>query len=220
MLASFWDPIFLSLRVATISTVMVLIIAVFMGWWLARRSFAGKTVIETLFMLPLVLPPSVVGFALLVLLGNNSPLGQWMNRIFDVSLIFSFPGAVIAAGVVAFPLVYQSVKTGYHAVDRDLESVARSDGASNWQVFLYISLPLSWRFILTGATLGFARALGEFGATLMVAGNIPGKTQTVPTAIYIAVESGRLDMAWYWTLSMVFISFVMLLFIQRLQKNN
>lgn len=166
-------------------------------------------------MLPLVLPPTVVGFLLLVILGRRSWLGQWIEWLFHASVIFSWWAAVLASIVVAFPLVYQTMKTAFDAVDRSLEDSARSAGAGEWQVFRYITLPLSYPSLLTAAILGFARSLGEFGATLMIAGNIPNKTQTVPTAIYVAVDAGNQTMAWAWTIAIVLISFIMLLVARR-----
>lgn len=166
--------------------------------------------------------PTVVGFLLLVILGRKSLLGQWIEAIFSAPVIFSWWAAVIASVVVAFPLVYQTMKSGFGGVDRDLEDAGRSIGANEWQVFRYISLPLAGRALMTAFILGFARALGEFGATLMIAGNIPGKTQTVPTAIYVAVDSGNQTMAWAWTVSIIIISFLMLLMTrqQRDGKND
>lgn len=183
---------------------------------------SGKILLETAFMLPLVLPPTVVGFLLLVILGRKSLFGQWIETIFSAPVIFTWWAAVIAAVVVAFPLVYQTMKSGFSGVDRDLEDAGRSIGANEWQVFRYISLPLAGRALMTAFILGFARALGEFGATLMIAGNIPGKTQTVPTAIYVAVDSGNQTMAWAWTVSIIIISFLMLLMTrqQRDGKND
>lgn len=137
-----------------------------------------------------------------------------------ISARFSPAAAVVAAAVVSFPLVYQATKTGFLAVDRDLEDAARTDGAGEWRVFRYVTLPLSSRSLLAAAILGFCRSLGEFGATLMVAGNIPGKTQTVPTAIYIAVGSGDMKTAWAWTASIVFLSFLLLLLADRLPANR
>lgn len=162
-------------------------------------------------MLPIVLPPTVVGFLLLVLFGRNSFVGSIIERIFDAPLLFTWWAAVIASIVVSFPLVYQTMKVGFSSVDRELEAAGRSIGANEWQVFRYITLPLVWPSLMTAYILGFARSLGEFGATLMIAGNIPGKTQTVPTAIYIAVDSGNTTMAWVWTISIIVISFLLLL---------
>lgn len=167
--------------------------------------------LDTAFLLPLVLPPTVVGFLLLMLLGRRSWVGQAIEWLFSAPVIFSVWAAVIAAVVVAFPLVYQTMRVGFDSVDRELEESARSMGASSMQVFRMITLPLAWRSLVTAYVLGFARGLGEFGATLMIAGNIPGKTQTVPTAIYVAVDAGRMTMAWAWTIGIVMISFLMLL---------
>ncbi|MBY0220198.1 molybdate ABC transporter permease subunit [Paenibacillus illinoisensis] len=207
----FWSPVRLSLQVALLSSIIAGVLGIAVAWQMSRRSFRGKIVLETVFMLPLVLPPTVVGFLLLVLLGRKSLLGQWIEAIFSAPVIFSWWAAVIAAVVVAFPLIYQTMKSGFSGIDKDLEDAGRSIGANEWQVFRYISLPLAGRALMTAFILGFARALGEFGATLMIAGNIPGKTQTVPTAIYVAVDSGNQTMAWAWTVSIMIISFVMLL---------
>ncbi|WP_458123915.1 molybdate ABC transporter permease subunit [Paenibacillus sp. Z3-2] len=218
----FWSPVRLSLQVALLSSVVAAILGIAIAWKMSRSSFRGKILLETAFMLPLVLPPTVVGFLLLVILGRKSLLGQWIEAIFSAPVIFSWWAAVIASVVVAFPLVYQTMKSGFSAVDRDLEDAGRSIGANEWQVFRYISLPLAGRALMTAFILGFARALGEFGATLMIAGNIPGKTQTVPTAIYVAVDSGNQTMAWAWTISIILISFIMLLMTrqQRDGKND
>ncbi|WP_427052304.1 molybdate ABC transporter permease subunit [Paenibacillus sp. TC-CSREp1] len=207
----FWSPVRLSLQVALLSSIAALLIGVAVAWKMSRASFRGRVFLETLLMLPLVLPPTVVGFLLLVLLGRRSLLGRWIEVIFSAPVIFSWWAAVIASIVVAFPLVYQTMKSGFNGVDRDLEDAGRSIGANEWQVFRYITLPLAGRALMTAFILGFARALGEFGATLMIAGNIPGKTQTVPTAIYVAVDSGNQTMAWAWTISIIIISFLMLL---------
>ncbi|WP_458462676.1 molybdate ABC transporter permease subunit [Paenibacillus sp.] len=207
----FWAPVRLSLQVALLSSVVAAVLGIAIAWKMSRTSFRGKILLETAFMLPLVLPPTVVGFLLLVILGRKSLLGQWIEAIFSAPVIFSWWAAVIASVVVAFPLVYQTMKSGFSGVDRDLEDAGRSIGANEWQVFRYISLPLASRALMTAFILGFARALGEFGATLMIAGNIPGKTQTVPTAIYVAVDSGNQTMAWAWTVSIIIISFIMLL---------
>lgn len=215
----FWSPVRLSLQVALLSSIAALLIGVAVAWKMSRASFRGRVFLETLLMLPLVLPPTVVGFLLLVLLGRRSLLGRWIEAIFSAPVIFSWWAAVIASIVVAFPLVYQTMKSGFNGVDRDLEDAGRSIGANEWQVFRYITLPLAGRALMTAFILGFARALGEFGATLMIAGNIPGKTQTVPTAIYVAVDSGNQTMAWAWTISIIIISFLMLL-MTRQQRDN
>ncbi|WP_342552615.1 molybdate ABC transporter permease subunit [Paenibacillus sp. FSL R7-0652] len=207
----FWPPVRLSLQVALLSSVIAVVVGVAVAWKMSRTAFRGKIFLETILMLPLVLPPTVVGFLLLVILGRRSLLGRWIEAIFSAPVIFSWWAAVIASVVVAFPLVYQTMKSGFNGVDRDLEDAGRSIGANEWQVFRYITMPLAGRALITAFILGFARALGEFGATLMIAGNIPGKTQTVPTAIYVAVDSGNQPMAWAWTISIIVISFLMLL---------
>ncbi|CAG7615992.1 molybdate ABC transporter permease subunit [Paenibacillus allorhizosphaerae] len=214
----FVTPIWLSLQVAFVSSLVVVVLGVGTAWRMSRRSFAGKTLVETAFMLPLVLPPTVVGFVLLVILGRKSWLGQFIEWLFAAPVIFSWWAAVIASIVVSFPLVYQTMKVGFLAVDRDLEGAARSAGANEWQVFRYITLPLTAPSFVSAYILGFARGLGEFGATLMIAGNIPGKTQTIPTAIYVAVDSGNTTMAWAWSCSIIIISFVILLFTR--QRNS
>jgi molybdate transport system permease protein len=216
--ANYWTPIQLSLQVALLSSILVALLGVGAAWWMSRSSFKGKLLLETVFMLPLVLPPTVVGFLLLVLLGRRSWSGRFIEWLFGQPIIFSWWAAVIASIVVAFPLVYQTMKTGIASVDQSLEDAARSAGAGEWQVFHYITLPLAYRSFITAYILGFARGLGEFGATIMIAGNIPGKTQTIPTAIYVAVDSGNTAMAWAWTGSIILISFLMLLLTGRRQK--
>lgn len=181
---------------------------------MANKRFKGKAIAETAFLLPLVLPPSVVGFLLIVIFGRNSFAGQFIEFIFKQPVMFTWWAAVIASTVVAFPLMYQSAKTGFEAIDRDIENAARVDGANDIQLFMNITIPLSYKAIISGGILSFARALGEFGATLMFAGNIPGKTQTIPTAIYVAIDSGNMEMAWLWVACMIGISFIMLVFVQ------
>ncbi|TVY05705.1 molybdate ABC transporter permease subunit [Paenibacillus cremeus] len=215
----FWTPIWLSLQVALLSSIVVAVLGVGAAWWMNRWSFRGKTLLETAFMLPLVLPPTVVGFVLLVLLGRKSWIGRGIEWLFSAPIIFSWWAAVVASIIVAFPLVYQTMKVGFTSVDRDLEGAARAMGATEWQVFAYITLPLTYRALISAFILGFARGLGEFGATLMIAGNIPGKTQTIPTAIYVAVDSGNSALAWAWSGSLIVISFLMLLLTGR-KKNT
>ncbi|MCJ8014641.1 molybdate ABC transporter permease subunit [Paenibacillus sp. KQZ6P-2] len=207
----FWSPIRLSLQVSLLSSVVVLILGVAAAFWMSKRKFKGKTLLETALMLPLVLPPTVVGFLLLVILGRKSWVGQAIEWLFHAPVIFSWWAAVIAAVVVSFPLVYQTMKNGFASVDPEIENAARSSGANEWQVFRYITLPMTLHSLGTAFILGFARGLGEFGATLMIAGNIPGKTQTLPTAIYVAVDAGNISMAWAWTCAIILISFLMLL---------
>ncbi|WP_251555134.1 molybdate ABC transporter permease subunit [Neobacillus muris] len=210
MAADFWSPVKLSVEVAFVSGLLVVVAGLFLGNLMAHKKFKGIAFIETVFLLPLVLPPSVVGFLLIVIFGRNSPIGQIIEELFRQPVMFTWWAAVIAAAVVAFPLMYQSAKTGFEAIDKEIIHAARVDGANEFTIFLFISIPLACKAILSGAILSFARALGEFGATLMFAGNIPGKTQTIPTAIYVALDSGNMELAWLWVASMIGISFLML----------
>lgn len=210
----FLSPIWLSLKIASISGVIVILTGTIVGRLLARSTFKGKAILETILMLPMVLPPTVIGFFLIIFFGKNSFVGQAIEWIFKQPIIFTWYAAVIASAVVAFPLMYQSAKSGFQGVDLDIEEAARVDGASEWKIFLFISIPLAAKALISGSILSFARALGEFGATLMFAGNIPGQTQTLPTAIYIAIDSGNMTMAWAWVISIVIISFIMLLTIR------
>lgn len=215
MMNQFWEPVQLSIEVTIVSGTIVILIGTLSGWLLAYRSFKGKVVLETLMMLPLVLPPSVVGFILIVAFGKHSVLGRAIEWLFGQPIIFTWWAAVIASVVVAFPLMYQSAKSGFQSVSRDIEGAARVDGAGEVKVLLFISVPLAFKSIMAGSILSVARALGEFGATLMFAGNIPGKTQTVPTAIYVAIDSGNTTMAWLWVASIILLSFIMLLTVQK-----
>jgi molybdate transport system permease protein len=214
---SFWSPVKLSIEIALFSGLLASILGLIFGKLMASKSFKGKALIETGFLLPLVLPPTVVGFLLIVIFGKNSPIGQLIEWLFKQPVIFTWWAAVIAATVVAFPLMFQSAMTGFEAIDRDIEDAARTDGAGEFKVFFYISLPLARGSIVSGSILSFARALGEFGATLMFAGNIPGKTQTIPTAIYMALDSGNMELAWLWVLSIIGISFIMLICVRQMK---
>lgn len=178
-----------------------------------EKNFKGKVIAETIFMLPLVLPPTVIGFLLIIIFGNSSPVGRWLQSIFNHPIMFTWWAAVIASSIVALPLMYQSAKTGFSEVDRGIKEAARVDGAGEWTIFFLIMMPLAYKSLITGAILSFARALGEFGATLMFAGNIPGKTQTMSTAIYMSIESGNMHLAWALVGTMIVISFLMLLLV-------
>ncbi|MCM3706815.1 MULTISPECIES: molybdate ABC transporter permease subunit [Cytobacillus] len=214
MSTDFWSPVLLSAEIASVSGILAVILGVITGKMMANKRFKGKALADTALLLPLVLPPSVVGFLLIVIFGRNSFAGQFIEFIFKQPVMFTWWAAVIASTVVAFPLMYQSAKTGFEAIDCDIENAARVDGANDIQLFMSITIPLSYKAIISGGILSFARALGEFGATLMFAGNIPGKTQTIPTAIYVAIDSGNMEMAWLWVACMIGISFFMLVFVQ------
>lgn len=214
----FLNPIWLSIKVATIAWIFVILLGTMIGRIFARRSFKGQAILETFLMLPMVLPPTVVGFLLIVIFGKNSPVGRGIEWLFNQPIIFTWQAAVIASIVVSFPLMFQSAKSGFQGVDRDIENAARVDGASEWRIFLFISIPLASKSLISGSILSFARALGEFGATLMFAGNIPGVTQTIPIAIYIAIDSGNMTLAWMWVIAIVILSFIMLLFVRTRQE--
>lgn len=215
-----YTPIILSLKVAIAAVTIVVLIGIPVAGHMARRDFPGKDVVEAVITMPLVLPPSVVGFILLWLFGKNGPLGQLLENVFHVSVVFSLSGAVIAAAVVSFPLMYQSAKAAMESIDRTLENAARTLGSSEFRVFLTITLPLSWPGIVSGFILSFARSLGEFGATLMIAGNIPGRTQTMPIAIYMANEGGESQTAMILVIIMTVFSFLVIFGLNRWSKRR
>lgn len=189
------SPLILSLQVASVATLLALVVGIALGWLFARRRFPGSTVLEAACMLPLVLPPTVIGYGILVLAGRRSAPGNWLREHFDYTIIFSWHGAVVASAVVALPLVLKSASAAFAGVDRTLEAAACTLRQSPWSVFMRVTLPLAWRGILAGTLLAFARAMGEFGASLMVAGSIPHQTQTLSMAIYDAVQAGQDDAA-------------------------
>jgi len=186
-----WFPLVLSLRVALIATAFVVVLGVALGWLLARKRFFGREFLDAAVTLPLVLPPTVLGYYLLVLLGRRSFFGRAIESLTGQSLVFTWRGAVIAAGIGALPLVVKTSRTAIASVDTNLEDAARTLGQSEWRVFRRVTMPLASRGIIAAGMLAFARALGDFGATLMVAGNIPGKTQTAAIAIFDASQAGR-----------------------------
>ncbi|MBA1263734.1 molybdate ABC transporter permease subunit [Stutzerimonas sp. NM35] len=192
---SAWTALALSLKVAGFATAITLVLGTATGFLLARLRFPGRDLLDTLLTLPMVLPPTVLGYYLLVLLGRRSTFGAWLQDSFGINLIFTWQGAVIAAAIVAFPLVFKPARAAFEGVDGQLENAARVLGISELAIFFRVTLPLAWRGILAGVLLAFARALGEFGATLMVAGSIPGKTQTLSIAVYEAVQAGQDDVA-------------------------
>ena len=183
-------PLLLTLKVAFTATLAALVAGVAAGWLLAGTRFPGREALDAVLLLPMVLPPTVIGYYLLVVLGTHGAIGAWLDTTFGVRLVFSWQGAAIAAAVVAFPLVFKAARTAFESVDPNLEKAGRSLGYAEWRVLARITLPLAWRGIAAGAMLAFARATGEFGATLMIAGNIPGRTQTLSIAIYEAVQAG------------------------------
>ncbi|WEF35390.1 molybdate ABC transporter permease subunit [Pseudoduganella chitinolytica] len=185
----------LSLKVALWATGIDLVLGTAVGYLLARGRFPGRELLDALLTLPMVMPPTVLGYYLLVVIGRNGPLGGWLHDTFGINLIFTWQAAVIAAAIVAFPLVLKGARAAFETVDVQLEQAARVLGVSEAGVFLRVTLPLAWRGILAGTLLAFARSMGEFGATLMVAGSIPGRTQTLSIAVYEAVQAGQDDTA-------------------------
>lgn len=187
-------PLYLTVKVASVATLCTLAIGIGLAWFLAKKHFRGKEFVDALLMQPLVIPPTVLGYYLLVLLGRGSFLGQIFDAI-GLPLVFTWRGAVMAATVASLPLFIKPARAALEGVDPKLEHAARLLGRSEWGVAQTITLPLAWRGILAGAVLAFARAAGDFGTTLMVAGNIPGKTQTVAIAIYDAVQADNMTSA-------------------------
>jgi molybdate transport system permease protein len=187
---SLWSPLLVSLKVASAATLFVLPIGILAGYGFARRRFPGKSVLETLAYLPLVLPPTAVGYLLLALLARKGPMGPQRLGI-DLDLLLTWKGAVLASSLMAFPLVARTVRVAFEGVDPRLESMGRTLGMGPLRIFWEISLPLSRKGVLAAGVLGFSRALGEFGATVIVAGNIPGKTQTLALAIFNEIQIGN-----------------------------
>ncbi|RME53250.1 MAG: molybdate ABC transporter permease subunit [Caldilineae bacterium] len=211
-----WDALWISLRVAGSATLIIFVLGLVLALWLARRRFRGQVLVETLVTLPLVLPPSVLGYYLLVMLGQQNPL----VRALHVQVLFTWPAATIAAAMVGLPLMVQSARAALTEIDPEMENAARMEGASEAQVLRFVTLPLARRGILAGLVLGAARALGEFGATLMVAGNIPGRTQTLPMAIYDAVQSRDYASANIMVVVMTSLAFLVLWAVQRLNQEK
>ena len=210
------QPLLLSIQVTLVATIGILVVGLALALFLARTRLRGKIIFETLINLPLVLPPSVVGYYLLIVLGRDGPL----VRLFDLNLLFTWQAAVVAAIVVAMPLMVQSAKAALESVDATLENAARTLGSTEVEVIWRVTLPLARRGIFAGLILGSARALGEFGATLMVAGNIPGRTQTAPLAIYDAVQAGRFGDANALVLMLTILSLLSLFAVSRVQRRG
>jgi molybdate transport system permease protein len=203
------SPLWISLATSVTATAVTFVAGLAAAVWRERHTRPTMALVDGIFLLPLVLPPTVVGFLLLLLFGRNGPLGKLLLR-FGATVVFSWPATVIAAAVVAFPLMYITSRAALEQVAPELLQAARTLGASEWRVFRQIALPLAWPGVLAGTILSFARALGEFGATLMIAGNIPGRTETIPIAIYFAVEADEIQQALSWCAADVVISLALL----------
>jgi molybdate transport system permease protein len=201
-----WDALRISLQVAITSTVLATLIGVPFAWWLARANFRGRNVVSALILAPMVLPPTVLGYYLLLAVGRRSAIGGFLDSAFNFSFVFDWTGAVLAAFVVSTPFLIRTAQAGFESVDTVYEEAARTLGRSEVSVFLHVALPLAKRSVLAGVALALARALGEFGATLMVAGNLPGRTQTMSIAIYDAVIAGRTSDARVLAITLTFVS--------------
>ncbi|HCF28746.1 MAG TPA: molybdate ABC transporter permease subunit [Cyanobacteria bacterium UBA11049] len=213
------SPLWISLKTAALATMITFFLGIVAAYWMLGYQGKWKSIIEGIFISPLILPPTVVGFLLLLLFGKNGIFGKLLLQL-NISIVFTWYAAVISATVVAFPLMYKTSLGAFEQIDRKLLQVARTLGASEWVVFWRISLPLASNGIIAGTVLSFARALGEFGATLMLAGNIPGQTQTIPMAIYFAVEAGDITEAWVWVLVITGISLSAIAIVNFWQKDR
>ncbi|MCM3611143.1 molybdate ABC transporter permease subunit [Planococcus sp. MERTA32b] len=214
------SPFYLSLKIASVSTLLVFIASILLARFMCRREFFGKSLIEAIILLPLVLPPTVVGFALIFLFGLNGPIGILLEQWFGFRIVFTWIGAVIASFVVSLPLMYQSTAAAFEKVDARWENVARTLGISEIRIFRTITFPLAWPGIFAGLILSFARGIGEFGATLMIAGYIPGQTETVPLAIYFAYEAGRMEEAAFWVIIISSLGLAIISWLNYWRKKN
>lgn len=204
-----WSPLFISCRTALIATVLTFLLGVWAAWRLCGASARVNGILDSVFTLPLVLPPTVVGLILLLIFGKNSPLGRLLTAL-GTQVVFSFSATVICAVVVTFPLMYRTARGAFAQVDADVLSAARTLGMPEREVFWRVAMPQAWPGVAAGAILAFARALGEFGATLMLAGNIAGRTQTIPIAIYFAVQGGKNELALFWMGIILALSFTVI----------
>ncbi|HIU25466.1 MAG TPA: molybdate ABC transporter permease subunit [Candidatus Copromorpha excrementigallinarum] len=205
-----FEPVILSFKVATIATIIAFFLGVFFAYLLTKKNVPGKNIWETILILPMILPPSIVGYLLLLVFGRRGPVGAFLLDTFGIQIVFTWIACVIAATVVALPLMYQSAKGAFQSVDESYELAARTLGSGPFKVFCTVTFPLSWPGVISGIVLTFARAIGEFGATLMLAGNIPGETQTIPTSIYYDVVAGRDEDAMTLVFVMVGFSFALI----------
>ncbi|MGB4043385.1 MAG: molybdate ABC transporter permease subunit [Thermacetogeniaceae bacterium] len=209
----------ISLKTTLTATTITFFTGIAVAHYMIKYKGKWRSLLEGLFILPLVLPPTVVGFCLLLIFGKNGPIGKILFS-FGTSIIFSWPATVVAATVVSFPLMYQAARAAFEEIEPNILDAARTLGANEWTIFWRITVPLAWPGIAAGTILSFARSLGEFGATLMLAGNIPGKTQTIPIAIYFAVEAGQTERALLWVVLVIAISFGMIYLLNYWNKYN
>ncbi|MBC5996419.1 molybdate ABC transporter permease subunit [Romboutsia ilealis] len=214
-----WSPLWISIKTSFLSTIITFVIGIIVSYLMANYKGRYKGILDGVFTLPLVLPPTVVGFFLLLLIGKNGYVGKLLLN-FDMTLVFSWSATVIASTAVAFPMMYRTSRAAFEQIDNNIICAARTLGLSEWKIFYKIAIPLAWPGIIAGIVLSFARALGEFGATLMIAGNIPGKTQTMPLAIFFAVEGGDMKIAMTWVIIITLISISMILILNYWSENQ
>ncbi|MEB8090153.1 molybdate ABC transporter permease subunit [Staphylococcus saprophyticus] len=213
-------PFWISLKVAVISTIIVTLIGVVISKWLYRRHGIIARILESIIVLPIVLPPTVMGFILLIVFSPRSYIGAFFANVLHLPVVFTLTGAVIASVIVSFPLMYQHTVQGFRSIDHKMLNTARTMGASESKIFFKLILPISKRAILSGVMMSFARAIGEFGATLMVAGYIPNKTNTLPLEIYFLVEQGKENQAWLWVIVLVAFAITVIGTINLLNKDR
>lgn len=205
-----YSPLWISIKTSFLATVITLVLGILSSWFVVSHCKRSKGVIDAILTLPMILPPTVVGFFLLIILGKKSFVGRILESI-DISIIFSWWATVIAATVVAFPLMYKTVRATFEQINPCVIDAARLLGASEWRLLFKVMIPMARSGIAAGTVLSFARSLGEFGATLMIAGNIPGKTQTIPVAIFFAAEAGDMNKAYLWVGVIFVISLIVML---------
>lgn len=205
-----YAPLWISIKTATVATIITFFLGILFSYWVSNFKGKSKGIIDGLLTLPLILPPTVVGFFLLLICGKNGPIGK-IFELFNTSIIFSWSATVVAAIVVSFPMMYRTTRSAFEQIDINILSAARTLGLSEFKIFYKIAIPLAMPGIIGGLVLSFARAIGEFGATLMLAGNIPGKTQTMPLAIFFAAEGGDMQKAMLWVIIIVTLSLMLIL---------
>jgi molybdate transport system permease protein len=213
-----WEPLWLSLRVSIIATVLVTVGGIGFGYLLARSRFPGRGLVDAIANAPIIMPPTVLGYYLLVTVGRRSPIGKAWEAVFGSPLVFTWQGAVLAAAVASFPFCLRAARAAIESVDRRYETAGRVMGMPNWKVAALITLPLARRGLLAGVALAFARALGDFGTTVMVAGNIPGRTQTMPIAVYDAVQAFDYDRAGTLALVLLVVAVGILTLVRQLER--
>ncbi len=203
-----WRITAFTLRTALLTTLMIAPPGILLAWWMARRSWPGKSLVDTLLALPLVIPPVATGLILLELMGRRGPVGGFLHRVFEIDVVFTWRAVLVAGGVMAFPLLVRAARVGFEQAQEEMEDAAKVEGADALQVFWHVNLPLATRGIIAGLILAYARCLGEFGATILIAGNIPGRTTTIATAIYQHVQLGQDASAYRLLLVSVAMAFV------------